>query len=86
MTQAGQTKVLTNAGKLATSNVINQGKASNHLQFICKGDEYTLWVNGQNSVSVKDSTFTQGSVGLIASTFDTGGAEIHFMKYVVTTP
>jgi hypothetical protein len=78
--------VLTGQGSLMKSNAINTGKINNHIQFVCQGDEYALFVNGQKLDSIKDSTFTRGSVGLIATTFAAGGAEVHFNKYLVTTP
>jgi hypothetical protein len=86
LVKAKQVTVLTGQGNLVKSTAINTGKTNNHIQFVCKGNEYTLFVNGQKLESANDSNFTQGAVGLIATTFATGGVEVRFNKYVVTTP
>lgn len=86
LVKAKQATVLTGQGNLVKSTSINAGKANNHIQFVCKGNEYTLFVNGQKLESAHDSSFTQGVVGLIATTFATGGIEARFNKYLVTTP
>lgn len=86
LVKAKQATVLTGQGNLVKSTAINAGKANNHIQFVCKGNEYTLFVNGQKLESAHDSSFIQGAVGLIATTFATGGVEVRFNKYLVTTP
>ncbi|GAB4532548.1 MAG: hypothetical protein Fur0018_21240 [Anaerolineales bacterium] len=71
---------------LATSDVIHQGQATNHIAAECKGDQLTLWVNGVELYSVQDSEFSSGDVGLMAGTFDTVGTDISFDNFVVKQP
>jgi len=62
------------------------GNATNNLRADCIGDTLTLFVNGEEVLSVQDSTFTDGDVGLFAGTFDIAGTEILFDNFVVSGP
>ena len=79
----GNITTLTGDGQLQPSDAIKQGTATNHIELICRGDQYALVVNGQPVDSVDDTSFTGGDVGLLAGTFETGGVEVHFDNFVV---
>jgi hypothetical protein len=82
----GTDTVLTGNGKLAQTDAIKPGNATNHIQFICNGDQYTLRINGQLVDAVTNSRLSSGDVGLIAATGDEGGLEAHFDNFLVTAP
>ena len=73
-------------GKLSKVDGINTGAASNHLRVDCVGSNLTLYANGTQVASAKDSAFSGGSVGLIARTYNTGGADILFNNFYVYKP
>ncbi len=72
--------------KMAPSDAIKQGAATNHLRADCIGNTLTLYVNGQQASSTTDTAFTGGDVGLMTGTFDIPSTEIHFDNFVVTKP
>ncbi len=74
------------AESMDTSSAINQGSATNHIRFDCVGSTLTLYVNDTMLGSVTDSTHTSGDVGLYAGTYDIGGTDILFDKFVVYQP
>lgn len=85
--QNGQHNIISSAdGKLIKIDGINTGTASNHLRADCVGSNLTMYVNGTQAVTTKDSAFTGGTVGLIARTYDTGGADILFNNFYVYKP
>jgi hypothetical protein len=71
---------------LQFSEEIKQGNVMNVIQVACVGNELTLSVNSMELISVIDSTFSSGDVGLLAGTFDTPGTDIHFDNLVVRKP
>ena len=68
---------------LLASDKINLGATTNHLTAECRGSTLTLSVNGSQLVSVSDTTFTSGDVGLLAGTYGEVGTDIHFDNFVV---
>ena len=52
------------------SSAIKTGKATNTLRLICSGEALQLWVNGVRLVTLKDSAFKTGQIGLVVGTFD----------------
>jgi hypothetical protein len=78
------TDTLLTGDALRSSSAIKTGKVSNHIQFVCKGNEFTLNVNGQSIDSVTNTAFASGDVGLIAGTGDTGNNEVRYDNFVVT--
>ena len=84
--KAGKQTRLSGGGDLAQSSAIEQGSATNHIQFVCKGTDYTLIVNGQAVETITSSTLSSGDVGLVAGTFDKPGVTIDFDNFVVTAP
>jgi hypothetical protein len=78
--------VLLGGKELASSKHIKGGNAINRLRADCVGDTLTLYVNGQQLDSQKDSTFAMGDVGLIAGTYDDPGTNIYFDNFKVFEP
>jgi hypothetical protein len=72
--------------ELQSSDLINQGTATNQIRFVCAGDMLSLYVNGQLIDEQVDSAFTQGNVGLLAGTYDIPGTDILFDNFTVTRP
>jgi serine/threonine-protein kinase len=70
----------------ASSDVIRQGNASNHIRAICNGSQLTLIVNGQELAQTTDSTFQSGEIGLTATSFEAEPTEIHFDNAQVARP
>ena len=65
---------------------ILQGQQTNHLRADCIGKDLSLYVNGSHLVTVRDSEFGSGDVGLVAGTFDHPGTRIHFDNFSVLMP
>ena len=58
---------------------VKQGNATNHLQVIAKGNQFTFNVNGQTVKTFSDSDFPNGNIGVTAGTlFDNAGVHIAF--------
>jgi hypothetical protein len=77
---------LSNSGNMEYSPAIHTGNATNRIRADCIGSTLTLYVNGQQVMSVVDTSYSGGDVGLIAGTFDEGGVDILFDDFVVTRP
>jgi hypothetical protein len=58
---------------------VKQGNATNHLQVIARGSQFTFNVNGETVKTFSDSDFSSGNVGVTAGTlFDNAGVHIAF--------
>ena len=68
------------------SDVIHQGKATNHIRAVCDGSTLTLFVNGQKLATANDATFTSGDIALTATTYEADATEVHFDNLVVHEP
>lgn len=69
------------------SPVIQTGPAAvNHLTATCQGETFSFAVNGQPLSQFTDSQLPRGDIGLLAGTFDEGGAGIHFDTVSVRQP
>lgn len=68
------------------SPVINQGIASNLVEAECVGDRLSLFVNGQHLISVNDSSFPLGDVGLIVGAYDQPNVNVYFEYFKVVSP
>jgi hypothetical protein len=61
------------------TSAVRQGNATNHLQVIAKGNQFTFNVNGQTVKTFSDGDFPNGNVGVTAGTlFDNAGVHIAF--------
>lgn len=85
-TGAPQIEYVTGEGQYLYSDAINQGAATNEIKASCVGNVLTLSVNGILLDSVTDPTFVRGDIGLGASTFEPGTAEIEFDSITVIAP
>jgi hypothetical protein len=83
--QAGQVSYLS-ADKMQSTSNVKSGTATNHLRADCIGSTLTLYINGQQTSSVTDSSFSTGDVGVIVGTFDTPNVGILFDNFVVYKP
>lgn len=83
--QAGQFSYLS-ADKMQSTSNVKSGTATNHLRADCIGSTLTLYINGQQTSSVTDSSFSTGDVGVIVGTFDTPNVGILFDNFVVYKP
>ena len=80
----GTTTILTGDGKFQQSDLIPIDSETYLVQLACMGDQYTLFVNGEEIDSATSGAFTGGDVGLLAGTFDEGGVEILFDDFSVS--
>jgi hypothetical protein len=77
---------LTDDGQYKSSDLINQGSATNDLQASCIGSELSIAINGQPLLTVVDTDFATGDVGLAASALQQGTVEIAFDDFRVFAP
>jgi hypothetical protein len=77
---------LLSGDKLKSYSFINKGNAINQIRADCVGNTFTLYVNGQQASSVRDTAFLEGDVGLWSTTYDVGGVDIFFDNFVVYKP
>ena len=78
--------VISGDGQLQFFDTVFQGNVTNHIKAECFGSSLTLYVNNVVLASVTDTTLTSGDVGLLASSYDEGGVDIHFDNFLVTVP
>ena len=77
---------LTQDGQFAQSDQRNQGAAANLMEVSCVGNELSLAVNGYSLLTVTDSEFAGGDIGLAVSALEQGTVEIDFDDLQVTSP
>jgi hypothetical protein len=65
---------------------LRPGQAQHFIEVKCAGDELNLKVDGELLISVRDSSFTTGAVGVSAGTFREGGTDILFDRFQVLYP
>ncbi|MFL7790682.1 MAG: hypothetical protein AB8I69_00960 [Anaerolineae bacterium] len=82
----GDMEILTPGGGMLSSPHIKTGKQVNKILGVCKGDDLSLYVNGQWLATVTDDTHARGDVGLGASSGPGGGTRVVFDDFVVTAP
>jgi hypothetical protein len=82
----GEMVLASQDGNLNFSKVIRQGGIVNHLQAVCSQDTLSLTVNDQILAEVKDNSFTDGQVGLIAGAYDLAGVQVLFDNLKVVQP
>lgn len=68
------------------SDAIKLGSEVNRVRLDCVGPQITLYANGTQLLSVTDSSFAQGDVGLYAGTFATPGIDIAFDNFLARRP
>jgi hypothetical protein len=75
---------LTNNNRWARSDDIPHKAASYRLGADCGNGALTLYVDGKQIASAKDSTFAKGDVGVFVSTQKSKNVEVRFDEFVVT--
>ena len=68
------------------SNAIRQGNATNRIRAVCDGSRLALSVNGQQLATADDDTFTEGDIGLAATSYEDAPTEVHFDNLTVYAP
>ncbi len=86
--QSGSDRIiyLTEDGQYQFSDVINQGVATNQIRVSCVGNQLGLAVNGIALLTVTDSAFATGDVGLGVSTLSPGTAVVEFDTIRIMEP
>ena len=86
--QNGEDRItyLTEDGQFSQSDQINQGAATNQIQASCIGNELSLAVNGYPLLTVTDSDFAAGDIGVSVSALQQGTVEVNFDNLRVTSP
>jgi hypothetical protein len=82
----GDLSILTGGGKLQPSDVIRQDTRANQIQFLCAGNNFALFVNDQFIDAIEADAPASGDVGLIAGTFEKGGARVRFDDFSAVLP
>jgi hypothetical protein len=83
---AGGQAVLLGQNEMQFSDKIIKGMAVNHLRSDCVGDTLSLYVNGFEIATSRDSTLKSGDIGLLAGTFSQPGVDIIFDNFVALKP
>lgn len=68
------------------SDAINQGNVTNHLRAVCDGSRLALYCNGQLLAETTDSTYAEGDIALMVTTYEPQATEVHFDNLKVTEP
>lgn len=68
------------------SPAINTGIATNYLEVRCVGNQLIFIVNEQHLITVQDSSYLVGDVGVIAGSFDHAGVDVFFDDFEVHQP
>lgn len=79
-------RILLEPEQMLPSNEIRVGEEPNHLHVTCVGPELSLSVNQVLLAETRDTSFSDGDVGLIAGTFAQPGVDIRFDNLLVKTP
>lgn len=82
----GQYINLTGEDGLRYGEMIQKGEGKNLLRADCVGDELKLVVNQQELVTVKDQSFKQGKVGVVAGTSEPGELDLSFDNFTIVKP
>ncbi len=73
-------------GEMGTTGLVQGENKTNHIRADCVGDELTLYLNWEKLISVTDSSFQKGEVGIIAGTLDNLGTDIGFDNFIILKP
>ena len=73
----------TELAEWSESGALRQGTAVNHLRIECQGREMRFMANDESLTGIQDDTFSSGSIGLLAQTFEEGTVTVHFDNLLV---
>lgn len=82
----GALSILTGGGKLQPNAVIRKDTQTNKIQFLCAGNRFVLIVNDHIVDGIETDAPVSGDVGLIAGTFEKGGARVRFDDFSAVLP
>ena len=68
------------------NSAIRTGLSTNKLEVICRGENLSLFVNNEHMITVQDSSYQVGDVGVIAGGFDEPDVNVYFDNFRVTQP
>lgn len=68
------------------SDAIHTGLNTNEIGAECKGQELSLSANGTHLITVEDSSYQVGDVGVIAGAFDQTDVNVYFDNFSVMQP
>lgn len=68
------------------NTAIRTGLNTNHIQAVCRGENLSLIVNNEHLITVQDSSYQVGDVGVIAGAFDEAGVNVYFDNFRVLQP
>ncbi len=80
-----QDRALTPLVNWTQSSAIHQSAASNHIRAICAGSYLAMYVNDQFLGDATDDSYSQGQVGLAASSANRLGTRIDFDNLTVAS-
>jgi hypothetical protein len=78
-------EVLTGLGYLPSQVILTNGQL-NSMRAVCEGDMLTLYVNGEQVVSVRDDALPRGDVGMAVGAGPSGSIRVQFDEIVVSDP
>ena len=68
------------------NDAIRTGLSTNHIEVSCRGENLSLAVNNQQLITVQDSSYQVGDVGVLAGAFDEPNVNVYFDNFRVFQP
>lgn len=68
------------------NEAIRTGLSTNHIEAECRGENLSLVVNNEHLVTVQDSSYQVGDVGILAGAYDEPGVNVYFDNFRVFQP
>jgi len=68
------------------NDAIRTGLNTNHIQAECRGENLSLMVNNDHLITVQDSSYQVGDVGVLAGAYDEPGVNVYFDNFRVFQP
>jgi hypothetical protein len=68
------------------SPFIEQGESTNRLKVVCQSSRITAYVNELQVMTVTDSSFERGRVGMLVESPEAGGTHVRFDNFEVRSP
>lgn len=68
------------------SDVIRAGLNTNRIKAVCQGQDLSLYANDVHLITVEDSSYHVGDVGVVAGAFDQTDVNVFFDNFTVSQP
>ena len=68
------------------NEAIRTGLSTNHIEAECRGQNLSLVVNNEHLITVQDSSYQVGDVGILAGAYDDPGVNVYFDNFRVFQP